>query len=584
MSLGTRKSQRYILLDKMNEDEYSSASDENLKLLAAIETGDTAVIHELRRFPSAFREVDSSGLLPLHRATMQSSGKVLESVLVSSHLEIEEKGWNGETALTLAVQSGLEENVRILLEHGALPHNLNSKKESPLLLAVRIRSYQMVYALTTHGAVVDQVCSKRWTALHEAARVGCIDILMLLLRRGGQVSVRDVTGVTPLGVAAEYANLEVLQVLIELGADVNAQSIKGESVLMDAAGSGNPYCVNLLLQNGASPNRVSFTRHLPIHRAAFEGHYLVLKILLSVTSKRAIIESGQSPVHSAADGGHVQCLQLLIDRGFDVNALLDRTISINYNDMRRSALYFAVSHGDLACIEMLLNEGAKPELDPLHCLLVAVRAGRYEIVKMLLAKQADVNCYFTVISDTIFPTSLQYCLKDEKMMRLLLNNGYNVDKCFHCHHDYHFKMKFPWKDIHAHKPRCVICDGEDKISCFMGDTTSLVYVAFTSQFCDFISLCCLVDLSGRVVLILLDYVNHVPICSHLRCILEKQKEWAEICTILNNPRSLKHLCRLEIRKTLTVKRLRNTIIMDAFPPPIRNYLLYKEYELTLSVI
>lgn len=47
---------------------------------------------------------------------------------------MEEKGWNGETALTLAVQSGLEENVRILLEHGALPHNLNSKKESPLLL------------------------------------------------------------------------------------------------------------------------------------------------------------------------------------------------------------------------------------------------------------------------------------------------------------------------------------------------------------------------------------------------------------------------------------------------------------------
>lgn len=49
---------------------------------------------------------------------------------------MEEKDWNGETALTLAIQAGLEENVRILLEHGALPHNLNSKKlkESPLLL------------------------------------------------------------------------------------------------------------------------------------------------------------------------------------------------------------------------------------------------------------------------------------------------------------------------------------------------------------------------------------------------------------------------------------------------------------------
>lgn len=55
---------------------------------------------------------------------------------------------------------------------------------------------------------------------------------------------------------------------------MNAQSCKGESVLMDAAGSGNPDCVNLLLENGASPNVASLTKHLPIHRAAFEGHYL----------------------------------------------------------------------------------------------------------------------------------------------------------------------------------------------------------------------------------------------------------------------------------------------------------------------
>lgn len=60
-----------------------------------------------------------------------------------------------------------------------------------------------------------------------------------------------------------------------------------------------------------------------------------------------------------------------------------------------------------------------------------------------------------------------------------------------------------------------------------------VYVAVTSQFCDFMSLCCLVGLSGRVVLILLDYVICVPLCSRLISILEKQKEWAEICTILS---------------------------------------------------
>lgn len=50
----------------------------------------------------------------------------------------------------------------------------------------------------------------------------------------------------------------------------------------------------------------------------------------------------------------------------------------------------------------------------------------------------------------------------------------------------------------------------------------------------------------------------------------------------DNPRSLKHLCRLEIRKHMTVKKLFNIILMDSFPPMIRNYLLYKEYGLTWS--
>ena len=172
----------------------------------------------------------------------------------------------------------------------------------------------------------------------------------------------------------------------------------------------------------------------------FFSNYLVfstraLRILIPLTTRRALRLSGSSPVHSAADGGHIHCLDLLLQQGYDVNAQLATHISDNYGDMRRSALYFAVSNGDATCTEMLLKSGAKPDLDPLRCLLVAVRSGSYEIVKLLLAAKADVNCYFTVVSDTVFPTALQYCLKDEVMMRLLLNNGYDAEKCFCCDHD-----------------------------------------------------------------------------------------------------------------------------------------------------
>uniref|UniRef100_A0A3Q3X938 Uncharacterized protein n=1 Tax=Mola mola TaxID=94237 RepID=A0A3Q3X938_MOLML len=215
------------------------------------------------------------------------------------------------------------------------------------------------------------------------------------------------------------------------GGSVNSQACNGESVLMDAAGSGNAACIQLLLDNGADSNLPSITGHLPIHMAAYTGHYNALKILIPLTTKKAIREAGQSPVHSAAEGGHGRCLELLLASGFDVNYRMTPRNSENYWDMRRSALYFAVSNGDVDCTKVLLAAGAKTDLDPLRCLLVAVRSGRYDIVKLLLAAKADVNCYFTVVSDTVFPTALQYCLKDEVMMRLLLNNGYKAERCFH---------------------------------------------------------------------------------------------------------------------------------------------------------
>lgn len=45
-------------------------------------------------------------------------------------------------------------------------------------------------------------------------------------------------------------------------------------------------------------------------------------------------------------------------------------------------------------------------------------------------------------------------------------------------------------------------------------------------------LSCLLHLSGNVVRILLDYVGLVHVCSKLRLILERQREWPEIYEIL----------------------------------------------------
>jgi ankyrin repeat/SOCS box protein 15 len=171
-----------------------------------------------------------------------------------------------------------------------------------------------------------------------------------------------------------------------------------------------------------------------------------LKYLIPVTSKHAIQKSGLTPIHSAAEGQNAQCLELLIENGFDVNALLADHISQSYDDERKTALYFAVSNNDIHCTEVLLAAGADPNLDPLNCLLVAVRANRHEIVRLLLSYGANVNCYFMHVNDTRFPSAIQYALNDEIMLRLLLNNGYQVELCFDCMHGNIFGNSFVWSE------------------------------------------------------------------------------------------------------------------------------------------
>lgn len=265
--------------------------------------------------------------------------------------------------------------------------------------------------------------------------------------------------------------------------------------------------------------------------------------------------SGISPIHCAAAGAHPKCLELLIQAGFDVNFMLDQRIRKHYDDHRKSALYFAVSNGDLSSVKLLLSAGAMPNQDPVNCLQIALRMGNYELVSLLLRHGANVN-YFCRVNPLHFPSALQYTLKDEVMLRMLLNYGYDTELCFDCPHG-------------------------DKVHRFSASEGWTSTVIKDTMFCEVITLSWLQHLSGKVVRVMLDYVDQVRICSKLKAVLQKQGLWSEIHFILTNPRSLKHLCRLKIRKCMGRLRLRCPVFMSFLPLPsrLKAYVLYKEYDL-----
>ncbi|KAG8540734.1 hypothetical protein GDO81_018681 [Engystomops pustulosus] len=467
----------------------------------------------------------------------------------------EQETLKGETPLFVAVDHNRLDNLSFLLANSCDPDAKNDVEESPLVKAIRHGSYDIASLLLRHNANVNLACADNRTALHEAAKLGRKDIAGLLLRAGADPDYASNFGFTPLALAAQNGHTEVMELLIQKGASVLAQASDSASILFEAAAAGNPDAVSLLLEYGADANIPKHSGHLPIHRAAYRGHLLALRTLIPVTDIGAIRRSGISPVHSAAAGGHPECLNLLLRSGFDVNFMLAQRVRKGYDDERKSALYFAVSNSDITSAKLLLDAGALPNQDPVNCLQVALRMGNYELVNLLLRHGSNVN-YICRVNPLHFPSALQYALKDEVMLRMLLNFGYDVYKCFECPHG---------NNVHS------ILGYEGWTSTIIKDT----------MFCEVITLTWLRHLSGNVVRVMLDYTDHVQFCSKLRETLMKQNLWPEIHCISTNPRSLKHLCRLKIRKCMGKLHLRCPVFMSFLPLPnrLKDYILYKEYDL-----
>ncbi|KAL1021573.1 hypothetical protein UPYG_G00015040 [Umbra pygmaea] len=520
------------------------------EIFTAIKEGNEEALTRLAKQPGAMSIVDDRGWIPLHEAAVQEKKSVLEIVFSASSQGAEQcRTLKGETPLFLAIVCGLRENATFLLQNGSCPDLQNDDLESPLVAAIVNDQYDCASLLLRYNAKVDQKGDLGRTALHEASLLGSDNFVYLLLQSGAEPNVCDVDNLTPLALAAETGHLNVVEVLLQKGAKTQSQT-EG-SLLFEAVASGNPDIVSLLLEYGADPNRPNHSGYLPIHCAAYHGHLLVLELLISVTVMEAISRSGMSPLHSAAAGGHTQCLDVLLNAGYDPNFMLHPRVRSKYDDDRRSALYFAVSNSDIQSTRLLLEAEAMVNQDPVNCLEVALRLGSYELINTLLRYGANAN-YYSRNSTTHFPSALQYALKDEVILRMLLNHGYDVQRCFECpygnsSHDY-----APW-------------------------TTS---VTKDMVFCEVVTVKWLKHHSGQVVRIMLDYTDHVTLCDKMKECLKSQKQWTEICHLQENVRSLKHLCRLCIRDCLRRLRLRSPVFISylPLPPRLKDYLRYREYD------
>lgn len=167
--------------------------------------------------------------------------------------------------------------------------------------------------------------------------------------------------------------------------------------LLESARLGETEDVRTLMTNGA-PFTTDWLGTSPLHMAAQFGHISTAEVLIRAgISRDARTKVDRTPLHVAAQEGHADIVELLLKNGADIEA----------KDMlKMSPLHWAVERGHISVIELLLEYDAdihsvsKFEKTPVS---VALDNGRLDIVQLLTSGHTGKR---TVLDETEESTEL----------------------------------------------------------------------------------------------------------------------------------------------------------------------------------
>ncbi|KAL4807898.1 ankyrin repeat-containing domain protein [Aspergillus unguis] len=241
-------------------------------------------------------------------------------------------------------------------KYGKDPSQPTKDGRTPLQIALEDFSPpEIIHQLLDRGADVQVRGRGGTTALHTLVQLKRNDLLETFLSSGALLSAKDDRGNTPLLLAVKLSNGVAAALFIEYGADVSARDNHGRTALHIAASQGSSKVLSMLLDSKADLAVADHDGRIPLHYAAVVGNLLLFQAILSRHEKADtdyLVRSstGRTVLELAAESGHVRLLQLLVDRGINVNEAWK-----GY-----SALHAAVANKHYDVVKLLLAAGASP--------------------------------------------------------------------------------------------------------------------------------------------------------------------------------------------------------------------------------
>ncbi|CAB0037873.1 unnamed protein product [Trichogramma brassicae] len=254
---------------------------------------------------------------------------------------------------------------------------------------------------------------KGQTALHLALQYGNKQAIESLLTRSADPNATDENGSTPLHVVCEYSedDYDLMQMLFELSNDeykplqVNLQDNLGNTPLHTALYSDRKNFAQLLLRNGSNPNLGNKDGRTALHILALRNHDGLAEVFFKITDDQKQTlkidvqdESGDTPLHSAVQNGHIVLTETLLNRDANPNVANHdgktslRIVCRRGNNKNAEQIFFKVMEAKHQILQVDAQD--KQGNTPLHLLLEPRHLSKETKIKMiegLLRRGADPN-------------------------------------------------------------------------------------------------------------------------------------------------------------------------------------------------
>jgi len=247
------------------------------------------------------------GFTAFHMCAKYGHGQLVR-YLAEAGAQINELALGGLTALHIAAHYGHVDVVKDLVEVG-IDISLQALKtgHDALHVASRLGNEEIVRFLLDSGAKPDSVIKHGFTSAHLAAFGGHAKVLQVLLDANADLEFTAKNGLSPIHLAGQIGSLKCVKFFLETGCSLGLTK-SGCSVLHLVAHYGHEPLVDELLRhaNDEELNRKNDADFTPLHHAAQGGHLTVYKLLVEAGARQNIIScSGLRPIDIAKRLGYV---------------------------------------------------------------------------------------------------------------------------------------------------------------------------------------------------------------------------------------------------------------------------------------